>query len=436
MIPIEIQLEVYKALASSHPPTLASVACVSKTHNKLVTPLLFQHIAIRDRFSLEAFAATLVNHPQLARHVRTFFFQGPQGRRTTGRDALALLDDEEEEHDGADQESENDDQEMRKLRLEDMDEMKAVELEAGVEGEGQEATWDEHESLMHLCTLVLRQCSGTLHSVGFVDCVPWFLAPTEGVSLNFPLPVCHEFTGVTVGLFGLLPHLQRKPTSLRRIHLIGGDFGSFALQRILVASPSAHTLTHLHITAPTLYRAENHTHLVKHIRCLLDCAPRLQRISVGIIHWLQTPPSQRAKRRPSSSHNIDEPALDDDRLLRCRQAYMYALPEALQQSARTDVSVALVKVPFVQGSPVGFAGWIMKHHRRFADEAEPLGRKEDVCHAAWLRRWQQRDLSQLPNEVSSDGTPKTCVWDLPVTLEWTVAQDAEIHLSKGSIDTW
>lgn len=376
---------------------------------------------------------------------------------------------------------------------------------------------------MHLCTLILRICAANVVSCGFVDCVPWFLAPYEGGNLNFPLPRCRDFTGVTVGLFGLLPHLQRekqrvegsdtsheedKVTSLRRIHLIGGDFGSFALQRVLVAAPTAKTLTHLHITAPTLYRVEHHSHLVSHITQLLQSNARLERISVAFLRWHRPPPRRKATRAgngsqdktldelerrmrelssetASSSATVSSPTTttaieqatgedsyermqlrgvsrsrrsqrdrrpasversqrqsEDERVQLCREAYVYALPQALEASQRFDVEASIVELPFVEGSPVGFAGWILTQGQSEAAAAQ-LGRSQPGPDKQRLPRlagpakveksWRKRDLSLLPVNVADDGAPVGSIWAQEAGLVWKLNRDGDAQLIKGSL---
>jgi len=419
---------------------------------------------------LEILASTLLSRPNLIQYTRSFFFQGPQGRRRTGRNQLRFLIDEDE--DDADEDDTDKDQVYQANAGHSQiinEEMSRVGLEPGIEGEGQEATWDEHESLMHLCTLILRLCSDHLESIGFVDCEPWFLAPTEGGALNFPLPNCKEFTGVTVGLFGLLPHLQRKIkssddsiengpwTSLQRIHLIGGDFGSFALQRVLLSSPTSYCLTNLHITAPTLYRPEHHSHLVKHIVGLLRNTPELKRISVGFLDWSPAPPKKKSNESISNTSskrgemngtgedsfergqlresrqrvNGYGPTEYDDRLSQCRRAYVRALPEALLQSRRKDCTAAIMKLPFAEGTPVGFAGWILSHHAvdKHKRNGKPFNNEDS--RGSWIRR----DLSNLPLGVAKDGAPNQTIWQTEPTLEWSFDGDKLLVL-KGEDSPW
>lgn len=465
-IPLEVQVDIFTHLHALSPASFASALRLSQAHYRILSPLLYRSICARSRLALEGLASTLICHPELSRHARSFFFQGPQGRRTTGRDQLRLLVDAESEEDMDEEGSEAEEVAAHH------NDLHRSGLEAGIEGEGQEATWDEHESLMHLCTLILRLCAEHLESIGFVDCVPWFLAPTEGGALSFPLPRCKDFTGVTVGLFGLLPHLQRSDkmgrssgaidltrptTSLQRIHLIGGDFGSFALQRVLFASPTYHTLTHLHITAPTLYRAEHHAHLVKHIAGLISNTPNLKRISVGFLHWFPAPPYQRKDRNGNGRTTMvyDElgvgtgddsfergqlkersamtgfgPTEYDDRLAQCRQAYFRALPAALQQSGRENVTASIVRLPFVEGTPVGFAGWILAHHSLHDGIRDQKPTSEEA-----LRIWAQRDSSDLPAGVAKDGVPEQSIWQTEPTIEW--AFDGElVQLIRGNDSEW
>lgn len=239
-LPVELQLHIFRHLSNAQTSSVPAVLRLSKLHNRLATPLLYSHISTRDPVALAALARTLSDHAHLAKMVKSFFFRGPQSRRITGEDALTLLAD-----DGLDSDEEEDALQISTLQLEEINEMRRLGLEPGIEGEGQETTFDvyvrprvflqscvdlldihSHESVMLLCTSILRICSSSLESVGFVDCVPWFLAPAEGGTLNFPLPACKDFTGVTVGLFGLLPHLQKNgqwnedgTTSLKRVHL-------------------------------------------------------------------------------------------------------------------------------------------------------------------------------------------------------------------------
>jgi hypothetical protein len=467
-LPFELQEIIFSYLYDIDPSSYNNVLRLSKAHTAVLTPRLYSYICIRSHVGLEGLASTLLGRPEIIRYVRSFFFQGPQGRRRTGRDQLRLLFDTGDEEDAEENAL---DTAVQALQLPD-DDMKGAGLESGIEGEGQEATWDEHESLMHLCTVILRLCSNHLESIGFVDCVPWFLAPAEGGALNFPLPSCKDFTGVTVGLFGLLPHLQRNksnataeevdqtPTELQRIHLIGGDFGSFALQRVLVSSPSGSSLTHLHITAPTLYRPEHHSHLVMHIVGLLQNLPNLTRISVGFLHWLPSPPRSRSKAScmPSSddaalatsgtgedsfergqlkgtghaTHSGHGPSEYDDRLTQCRQAYIRALPEALRQSKRREVIVGIVKLPFAEGSPVGFAGWVLSHHK-----IETRDRSARASNKEALRSWLKRDLTALPPDMASDGAPLRNIWQSRLAMEWSLDDRDQVQLIKGDgNDDW
>lgn len=408
---------------------------------------------------------------------------------------------------------------------------------------------------MHLCTLILRICANNIVSCGFVDCVPWFLAPYEGGNLNFPLPRCRDFTGVTVGLFGLLPHLQREKqriegtnsnpapnreageeedcvTSLERCHLIGGDFGSFALQRVLIAAPTAKTLTHLHITAPTLYRVEHHSHLVAHITQLLKSNLRLECISVGFLRWHRSPPRRKKKKRDKdqvqhqtggdlasaqeakglesqmlqlsttadararisptvSSSTIStsttgssnlEPATGDDsferiqlggaqrrdrgreagassslehvqrqaedeRVQMCREAYVYALPKALEASERYDVEVSIIELPFVEESPVGFAGWILTQGQSEAS-AMPRSSQQHQNHQQHQhvqrlprlagpshleKSWRKRDLRFLPPNVADDGAPAGSIWTQEASQTWKLDRQGQAELIKGSL---
>lgn len=466
-LPAEIQQDIFEHLSLISPAALAKACLLSRRHNVLLNPLLYKYICIRSRPSLEILAATLIERPDLCNLVHSFFFQGPQGRRITGREALQSIQDnspddgDDGDDDDAESAFEHHYQSGGHSKSSQEDEMRKVGLEPGIEGEGQEATWDEHESLMYLCTLVLKLCSSNLRAIGFVDCVPWFLAPTEGGALNFPLPQCKDFTGVTVGLFGLLPHLQRSkqaveaPTALSRIHLIGGDFGSFALQRVLLASPSATTLTHLHITAPTLYRPEHHSHLVSHIAALLINIPNLRRLSVGFLSWSAAPPPKRRTHHRGISEDAEAlqeemsgagtgddsfernqfrqrqsapkstPSVEDDRLAQCRQAYIRALPEAIVQSRRKDVTVAIVKLPFVEGSPTGFAGWILSHHYPGnRDRISNLANKDA------LKYWLKRDTTELSDNVSKDGSPKGDIWQIESSLEWKYDGTRVIRIEK------
>lgn len=473
-LPLEIQETIFSHLYDLDPSSYTSVLRLSKAHNRILTPLLYRCICIRSLAALESLAATLLGRPDLIKHTRSFFFQGPQGRRRTGRDQLRLLFDTEGEEGDDDDDDIHADRKSVIASHQPKEDSKATNLEPGIEGEGQEATWDEHESLMHLCTVILRLCSNHLESIGFVDCVPWFLAPAEGGALNFPLPRCRDFTGVTVGLFGLLPHLQRikanhveeqVPTNLQRIHLIGGDFGSFALQRVLVSSPSGSTTTHLHITAPTLYRPEHHSHLVMHIVGLLQNLPNLVRISVGFLHWHSTPPLKtkgKVKSTPSSddaalmpgtgddsfergqfkgtgvsarakpAHSRHGPTEYDDRLTQCRQAYIRALPEALEQSQRRDVTVAIIKLPFAEGSPVGFAGWVLSHHLMEKRDCSATSPRIDAYQS-----WEKRDLTTLPPDMGLDGAPRQSIWQSQLALEWSFDGQDQVRLSKGKDhDAW
>lgn len=446
-IPLEIQVDIFSHLHDISSSSFTTALRLSRAHHRILSPLLYRCISIQSHQALEGLAATLLNHSELAQHVRSFFFQGPQGRRRTGRDQLRYLRNRDDDDD-----EEDDDNSIEE------DLLQHVGLESGIEGEGQEATWDEHESLMQLCTLILKLCSRYLTSIGFVDCVPWFLAPTEGGALNFTLPQCRDFTGVTVGLFGLLPHLQQSKknipsdvlemtllTTLERIHLVGGDFGSFALQRILLSSPSARTLTHLHITAPTLYRPEHHSHLVMHIVGLLQNLPKLRRISVGFLHWLPCPP---IKKIEGNSKNTKHSAVNntaqevggfskagygpteyDDRLIQCRQAYERALPEALQQSKRKNVTVAIIMLPFIEGTPVGFAGWILAHHTL---DKRDKSEKRTTQQAS--RYWNRRELSLFPSDVASDGAPNHTIWQSKPVIEWIFDENDEVQPTRGQED--
>lgn len=150
-LPLEVQLEILQHLYYLSPSSFARSALVLSTfHHKQLVALLYRHICVRDRVSLEVLASTLLARPDLAKMVRSFFFQGPQGRKRTGRELL-LAWQENEDGGGDDDDS---DEEASETGSDEEREAEAVydengwceargELEPGIEGEGQEATWDE-----------------------------------------------------------------------------------------------------------------------------------------------------------------------------------------------------------------------------------------------------------------------------------------------------
>ncbi|PWN51096.1 hypothetical protein IE53DRAFT_64272 [Violaceomyces palustris] len=303
--PIEITeqillLSLFLHPSGEHPAHLLSL---NRSLRSFLLPCHYNHVSIVSKHSLENFVRTLKESELIRNLVKSFFLRGPQGKKSSKRILAFFQDDPQSEPDEQDPFSFH----GRASDSRESEDESEDSIEQGFEGFGQEATIDVHEALIAGVTEVLHLCSASLKAFGFIECVPWFAAPAWKLEVN--LLQAEEYTGTTFGIFGLLPHVNsnqsrgreegefRIRTSFKRIHLLGGDFGSFVCMQSLPTSPTSETLTDFHITAPTLYRREHQERLVTYISTFLRSMPALKRLSVGFTRYSNAPLRSKVKSR-------------------------------------------------------------------------------------------------------------------------------------------
>ncbi|UZJ54846.1 hypothetical protein CBS101457_004166 [Exobasidium rhododendri] len=192
-----------------------------------------------------------------------------------------------------------------------------------------------------------------------------------------------------------------------------------------------------------------------HIVNLLRHVLHIERISVGFLDWSPAPPRKKMAivkddldneevkeasqvrglgtgedsfERGQLGESRHGPSQYDDRLTQCREIYSRALPEALSKSQRKDCTVAILRLPFVESSPMGFADWILSHHASHNDI-------RSVDTAKFKGSWSKRDLSKLPTGVAEDGAPSRLIWDTEPSLEWSF-DGRSIKLLQGKDSPW
>jgi hypothetical protein len=81
---------------------------------------------------------------------------------------------------------------------------------------------------------------------------------------------------------------------------------------------------------------------------------------------------------------------------------------------------------------------MMKHHRPDVWSNGGLSvASNDTYRKVWLHLWySKRDLSRLPSDLDRDGTPRSRVWDLPLTYEWAKNIKGEVEMTRGDAVEW
>lgn len=118
-LPPELLDEILLLSLECHPSISLTLLPLSKHIHTFLLPHLYTHISLSSPHALQSLVQTLRSNPQSARHVRYFYLRGPQGRK------------------------EKDEEERGKAEYRDGWDERLEELEPGIEGEGEIATFDE-----------------------------------------------------------------------------------------------------------------------------------------------------------------------------------------------------------------------------------------------------------------------------------------------------